>query len=169
MSQLTLFGTSENLALESESKIALEDMGERNTLCEWKTEFADCDREYGQLVYKITVRCREAVITRNIEGKKHSLQGYIVVVLYSINDDEILTEYYKDFLQEERRKAIKEYSWCIVQVFQWNAIAGSRTKTLEQVEDPQDCYECPFCGYMNLEFFETCSGCGERFITISTQ
>lgn len=135
MSQLTLFGMTEKPAPESEKKSEIKSEQWSKTLCEWQTEFADCDDEYESLAYHILVRCREALITRNIGGKKKTIQGYIVEILYSIDEEdepeEILVSYYKDFLQEERRKAIKEYSWCIVQVLQWNAIAESRLKTIE--------------------------------------
>lgn len=171
MSQLTLFSSTEKPAPESADKPTTDSKQSGKTLCEWQIEFADCDEEYEPVVYHILVRCREALITRNIAGKKQKLQGYIVEVLYSIDEEdkqeEILTQYCKDFLQNERRKAIKEYSWCIVQVCQWHAIAESRLKTLEQVEDTKDCYECPFCGFMGLEWFETCGGCGKRFMRLN--
>jgi hypothetical protein len=163
-----LFTTTEKPARESTEKPAMEARDWGKTLCKWTTEFADCGEEYQPLAYHILVRFREAVITRNIEGKKKTVQGYIVEVLYSIDEEEeILVQYCKDFLQEEKKQAIKEYSWCIVQVFQWNAIAESRIKTLEHVEDPKGCYECPCCGFMSLEFFETCSGCGKRFMCLN--
>lgn len=166
MSQLSLFGTS-----EPTDTLATEPNRWNKTLCKWQIEFADCDEEYESVVYHILVRCREALITRSIAGEKQTLQGYVVEVLYSIDEgdepEEVLTQHCKDFLQEEKKKAIREYSWCIVQVCQWHAIAESRLKTLEQVEDPKDCYECPFCGYMSLEWFETCQGCGKRFMHLN--
>lgn len=163
MSQLTLFCVTEKPAPEIPEQWG-------KTLCQWKTDFADCDAEYQPLSYHILVRCREEMVTRNTGVKRQKLQGYVVEILYSIDEGdepaELLVQNYKDFVQDEKKKAIREYSGFIIQVFQWRTIAESRQKTLKQTKDPDDCYECPFCGFMCFEWFETCIGCGKRFMRL---
>jgi rubrerythrin len=142
-------------------------------LCEWSTKIEDRDEEHQSLFYHITVQCWEALVTRKIEGKKKTLPGYAVEVFSSLrtgpeSPEEELTHYYKDFLQTEKRDAIREYSWCVARVHhQWRTTATSRVNILKETGHTGDYYECPFCGYMGLEFFETCPGCGKRFMGLN--
>ena len=143
------------------------------TLCEWQTTIEDRDEEYRSLFYHITVQCWETLVTRKVERKKKTLPGYAVEVFSSLRTHpespaEELTHYSKDFLQAEKKLAIREYSWCVAQVHRrWRTTATSRVRVLQAAGDPGEYYECPFCGYMSLEFFETCIGCGKRFMCLN--
>lgn len=163
MTQLSLFSAVEILpAVQAEAA--------RHILCEWTTEIEDRGEEHQPLFYRITVSCQEAIVIRKIEGKKRTMPGYAVEVFSSLRTDaespaEELTHYYKDFLQEEKKPAVREYSWCVSQVHhRWRTTAASRVSVLQEAGDTRDYYECPFCGYMCFVFFETCLGCGKRFM-----
>jgi rubrerythrin len=98
--------------------------------------------------------------------------GYLVEVLETIRDAkgeiaEELATYGNSFLQKDRKEAVKDYSFCVWQVhYQWRAIGESRVKTLRESGQEGGWYECPLCGYMGTEFFETCRGCGKRFMRL---
>jgi hypothetical protein len=166
MTQLSLFSPAQAVpAIQAETACGV--------LCEWTTEIEDRGEDHQPLFYRITVICQEALVTRKIEGKKRVLPGYVVEVFSSLRTSpegpaEELTHYCKDFLREERKAAVREYSWCVAQVHhRWRTTAASRVSVLQEASDTGDYFECPFCGYMCLEFFETCKGCGKRFMQLN--
>ena len=168
MTQLSLFDVEEK---QVDSVEVTADFKHCNKiLCEWMTEFETRDEEYQSLFFKVTVRCREAIVQGRIDGKKKELPGYVVEVLEEIRNGEgIVTEeiafYANSFLQKDRKEAVKDYAYCVGQVHHhWKAIGESRVRVLREAKQEGDWYECPFCGYMGLEFFESCKGCGKRFM-----
>ena len=170
MAQLSLFDVKDS-PISATVKI-LEPIRCDKVLCEWTTEFETRDEEYQPLFFKTKVRCREAFLKRKIDGKMKVVPGYRVEILETIRDEdgeiaEELATYENSFLQKERREAIKDYSFCVRQIhLQLRVIGESRVKTLKETKKIGDWYECCNCGYMELKFFDTCRGCGRRFMKI---
>lgn len=143
-------------------QLFLFDLEQLGLICEWETTFETRDVESHPLFFHIQVRCKKAMIKKNVAG-------FVVDVLEAVGYEEReigeeIVSYGNSFFKQ--KDALEDYSFCIRQVHKhWRIIGKSRVKVLKEAEF-EEWYECCFCGFMALEFFGTCRGCGMRFFAL---
>ena len=169
MTQLTIFDLDKqgNLTPEAAERTRPWD----RILREWSTAYKGVDEDLRPITYDHTVICCEAIVTRKVDLKMKKLRGYLVTMLTTRLDadggNDTYIEFEETFLPKERDKALEYHAYVVGTVDHvWRNAAEKSLKATRQAKSREDLFECPFCGFLSLEFFETCDGCGKRFMRI---